>query len=76
VAPTTVLHPFNFSQLLTGIVGTEIARVNRIFAQSQLRPCEYEDPFGFGVGCSKTATVGSLEYEREYCPNHFRAVSR
>jgi hypothetical protein len=73
VAPTNLapVHPYAFSQLLSGVVGAEIARVDRILAKSQLQCCEFEDEFG----CGAIATVGSLEYEREYCDRHFRQLN-
>jgi hypothetical protein len=52
-----------------------IERVSQIVEreQTRLHGCQYEDELGC---CGRTATVGSLEYERELCDRHFRAVTR
>jgi hypothetical protein len=64
-----------FEQLLNKLLDNQIRQVSRILAESQLRPCEYEDEL-HPLGCGRTASVGSLEYESELCERHFRAVSR
>jgi len=68
---TLLFHP-GFQQVFDGALGQQIRRIERVLSEAELDCCEFEDE----VGCGAVATVSDLESEREYCPRHFRVVSR
>ena len=75
-----VFSPSTFAQLVPSIVGREIARVDRILAESELSTCDYVEPesvYGAcdgGSSCNARAIVHHLESDLEYCAAHFREV--
>ena len=66
-----------FPQLIQGLVGREIQRVDQVLAKSELSACSYESPESFtgacdgGFPCYELGTVTDLETGCGYCLRHF-----
>jgi hypothetical protein len=70
-----------FPQALAQAIDRTVTRTLQTIDESHLDCCSYVSPesrWGAcdSIPCNQSATVHHLEFEREFCADHFRSVSR